>query len=157
MAELRCAVEFRADEARRGPGRLYGQLLAYGVRAEDRAELFEPGSLRWPKDGVILNRQHSRSAPIARFTPEVRGAALIADIMLPDTSAGRDAAQEVRGGLFRGLSVEFIAEEQEVRDGIRRIQRAELRGAALVDSPSYPGSLEIRAVGAWRRRRRLWL
>ena len=67
--EIRCAVELRADETRQGPGRLVGRILRYGERAIDRAELFERGALSWPDDGVVLNRQHARGAPIMRVLP----------------------------------------------------------------------------------------
>ena len=46
--EIRCSIECREDEARRGPGRLVGRILTYGERAIDRAELFERGALSWP-------------------------------------------------------------------------------------------------------------
>ena len=67
--EIRCSVELRADETRQGPGRLVGRIVRYGERALDRAELFEPGSLTWPADGVVLSRQHVRGAPIMRVIP----------------------------------------------------------------------------------------
>ena len=94
--EIRCAIECREDDTRQGPGRLVGTVLTYGQRAKDRAELFEPGALTWPADGVVLNRQHARGAPIMRVIPEVRGEAIVIDQALPDTTAGRDAAAEVR-------------------------------------------------------------
>ena len=34
--EIRCAIECREDETRRGPGRLVGRILTYGERALDR-------------------------------------------------------------------------------------------------------------------------
>ena len=116
-------IELRAaDEARPGPGRLFGTLLTYGERAADRPEVFEPGSLTWPADGVVLRRQHVRAAPIARVVPEVRGGAVVIDQSLPDTAAGRDAAAEVRAGLFRGLSIEFHADSvRHDAAGVRRI------------------------------------
>ena len=150
-------IELRAaDEARPGPGRLYGTLLTYGERAADRAEVFEPGSLSWPDDGVVLRRQHVRAAPIMRAVPEVRGGAIVFDAALPDTAAGRDAAAEVRAGLFRGLSIEFKADrEQRDAGGVRHILAGRLVGAGLVDSPSYAGShVEVRGR---KGRRRLWL
>ena len=79
-----------------GPGRLFGVLMEYGKRARDRAELFEAGSLTWPEDGVIVNRQHTRAAPILRVVPIVDGDKVRIDAPLPDTSAGRDAAAEIR-------------------------------------------------------------
>ena len=155
--EVRCiAVEFREDETRQSPGRLVGTVLRYGERASDRAEVFEAGALSWPDDGVVLNRQHERRAPIMRFRPEVRDGAVVVDVPLPDTAAGRDTAREVREGLFRGLSVEFKAIRQTFTNGVRRIQEAALMGVGLVDSPSYAGSLaEVRERRT--RGRRVWL
>ena len=143
MDEIRFAVELRDDE-QRGPGRLSGRLIRYGERARDRAELFEPDSLRWPKDGIVLNRQHERRSPILRFTPVVDGNEVRIDALLPDTTSGRDAAAEIRSGLFRGLSIEFKAVRERFAGGVRRIREAVLKGAALVDAPSYATTVEIR-------------
>ena len=157
--EIRCAVEFREDTDRTGPGRLVGTVLTYGQRAKDRPELFEPGALTWPADGVVLNRQHARGAPIMRVIPEVRGEAVVIDAPLPDTTAGRDAAAEVRQGLMTGLSVSFQAARQEHRAGVRRIQAATMTAVGLVDSPSYDAPVEVRhsAGGAAPRPETLWL
>ena len=54
-----------------------------------------------------------------------------------------------------GLSVEFRALSEGMRGELREIRRAQLMGAAVVDSPSYEGSLEVRErTGGGRR---LWL
>ena len=153
MDEIRCSVEWREDETRKSPGRLIGTIITYGERASDRAEVFEPDSLTWDAAGIVVNRQHNRAQPIMRVTPELRGSALVVDQPLPDTSAGRDAAREVREKLFTGLSVEFRAVRQAYRNGVRFIQEAGLFAVALVDSPSYSGSVaEVRGkrVRWWR-------
>ena len=134
MDEIRCKVEIRESE---GKPRLVGVLLPFNERAQDRAELFESGSVSWPEDGLTLRRQHNRSQPILNFLPvEVEGR-LTVDAPLPDTVAGRDAAAEIRGGLFKGLSIEFRAVRERFVGGVRRISEAVLTGAGLVDSPSY--------------------
>ena len=157
MDEIRLAVEIREDEGRLGPGRLFGIVMPYGKRASDRPELFETGSLKWPEDGIVLNRQHSRKSPIMRVIPTVEGDEVRIDQRLPDTQAGRDAAAEIRQGLFRGLSVEFVALRESVAGGIRRISSAMLRAVALVDSPSYSAAaVEVRAKPR-QKRRRVWL
>ena len=85
-----------------------------------------------------------------RVVPIERDGAVILDAPLPDTTAGRDAAREMRAGLFTGLSVEFRAALTRHVAGIRRVKRAMLTGAGLVFNPSYPGSaVEVRG----RRRR----
>ena len=159
--EIRCAIEVREDETRGGPGRLVGTLMVYGKQARDRREVFEAGSLKWDeKAGVVLNRQHSRAAPIMRVLPITEGNVVRIDAALPDTSAGRDAAREIRGApgsppLFRGLSVEFRDVKQTIVGGCRRITSAVLTGAAIVDAPSYAAaSVEVRAK---QKRRQVWL
>ena len=153
MDEVRCALEFRADESRESPGRLVGTLLTYGERAGDRAEVFEAGSLIWTSDGVVLNRAHSDASPIMRVVPEVRGEEVVIDSALPNTTAGRDAAEELRTGLLKGLSVEFRAIRQTYRNGVRIIQEAMLGGAGLVTSPAYQGSTaEVRKEKGRARR-----
>ena len=152
--EIRCAIELRAEGD--SPGRLVGTLLVYGERASDRAEVFEPHALTWPAGGVVLRRQHVREAPIMRATPIERDGAVVFDEPIPDTAAGRDAAEEIRSGLFTGLSVEFQASAQRYVASERRISAAVLTGAGLVDSPSFSGSsVELRHGG--RRRRAVWL
>ena len=117
--------------------------------------MFEANSLTWDPAGIVVNRQHSRTAPIMRVVPEVRGRAVVIDAPLPDTAAGRDAAREVREGLFRGLSIEFKAVRQAYRAGVRYIQEAGLWAVGLVDTPSYAGSTaEVRGK---KPRARIWL
>ena len=45
--ELRCKIEYRADDSRQSPGRIVGTLMTYGERAADRPEVFAADSLRW--------------------------------------------------------------------------------------------------------------
>ena len=156
MDEIRFAVECRADETRQSPGRIVGTLMEYETRAGDRPELFAAGALSWPDGGIVLNEQHNRQAAIMRFEPEVRDGAVVIDAALPDTQRGRDAATMIRNGTFRGLSVEFRATSEGVRNGVREIRAARLAGAALVDDPSYPASrVEVRERTAARPR--VWL
>lgn len=155
MDEIRCAIEFRADESRQSPGRIVGTLIEYGKRASDRAELFTDGALSWEDRGVILNEQHNRQAPIMRFTPTVEGRQVKIDAALPDTQRGRDIATMVRNGTMTGLSIEFRATSEGRAGGVREVRAARLMGAAVVDSPSYQGALEVREGG--KRGIRVWL
>ena len=160
MNEIRCKIELRADDTRQSPGRIVGELLTYGTRALDRAELFTPGSLHWPENGVILNEQHERSQPILRFTPEVVGNAVRIDAPLPDTQRGRDAAVMIRNGTMTGLSIEFRSEDESMSGDVREIRRASLAAAALVDAGAYGGGVEVRFKGRDNNRPQLgtlWL
>ena len=155
MDEIRCSIELRADESRQSPGRIVGTLITYGKCALDRPEVFAPGALQWPADGIILNMQHDRQAPIMRFTPELAGDELRIDAALPDTQRGRDAAVMVRNGTFTGLSIEFRSKSEGRSAGVRQIRKAHLAAAALVDSPSHASTVEVRAKPSTRRR--VWL
>ena len=53
MDEIRCKIELREDEGE--PARLVGTLLPYGVQAQDRREVFEPGSLKWDAGGIMVS------------------------------------------------------------------------------------------------------
>ena len=145
METLDFEVRFEADPTNQSPGRLTGTLIAYETRANDRPELFTTGALHWPDSGIIINQMHDRNRPIVRAIPfESKGAVMI-DVALPNTTAGRDAAENVRQGVFTGLSVEFRAEAEGRRGPLREIRRALLGAAGLVDSASYKGSaVEIR-------------
>ena len=129
--------------------------MPYEQRALDRPEMFARGALSWPAGGVVLREQHNRSAPITRFEPIDAGGEVRVSIPLPYTARGRDAAELVRNGTYRGLSVEFRAEAEEMRGGLRVVTRAVLTGAGLVDDPSYKAPVELRGRG--ERRRGLWL
>ena len=159
MREIRCKIEWRADDERTSPGRLRGVLMAYGSPANDRPERFADGALSWEERGVILNVQHDRTQPIVRFVPSVEigpPSTVRVDVALPDTSRGRDTATLVRNGTLTGLSVEFQALEEGERGGVREIRKAKLLAAGLVDDPSYKESaVEVRGRGAGRRR--YWL
>ena len=138
-----------------GRGSYLGCYMPYGQRASDRPEMFEAGSLRWPADGVLLREMHDRQRPLARFIPEATDTEVRVKIALPDTTAGRDAATNVRAGVLKGLSVEFRAIRETMRAGVRVIQSAVLTGAGLVDFGAYAAAtVEARAKG---KRRRLWL
>ena len=158
MDEIRCAIKVGNDRSRTSPGRIVGELITYGQRAKDRPEVFEAGALSWDASGIVLNRMHRRKSPITRFVPEARDGKVLINARLPDTQAGRDAAQEIRSGLFTGLSIEFRALAEGVSGGVRHIRKAMLGGAALVDSPSYSTTVEVRSKGrATARRALLWL
>ena len=146
----RRAFEFRQTEA----GTLEGVVIPYGVPSPIAGvftEEFRAGAMRYGA-GVLVNRQHDRSRPLARLgygLALVDGKdALRASLTLPDTVDGRDVRELVKAGVLRGFSAEFkaIAEDWPAPDQ-RIITAAELGGLAVVDDPAHSGSIieEVRA------------
>ena len=154
-----CEIRMAEDPDGASPGRLTGVLMPYGAKASDRAEIFELGALEWEPAGVLVRRQHDRSSPIVKVVPYLDGNDLKIDAPLPNSTAGRDTAEELRSGILTSLSVEFHATKDTRRNGLRVIQKAMLGGAGLVDYPSYMGAkAELRAkTDVQRRIARLWL
>ena len=98
---------------------------------------------------VILNRQHSRSMPLARtggggLTIQDSPTELSLQADLPDTATGREALTLVRSGVLRGFSIEFRAIREYVRNQVLHVGQASLVGIALVDRPAYPDSQVFR-------------
>ena len=147
MENLLVPLEYRQDSSRESPGLLAGVLMLYGTKAKDREELFEQDAFHWDASGIVVREQHNRQAPILRTQPYLEGRELRINAPLLNTTRGRDIAEAMKGPtpLFSGLSVEFRAEKETRRNGVRVISKAYLGGAGLVDSPSYKHSLvEVR-------------
>ena len=162
MDRLLCEIRYESDDSRLSPGRLVGTLLTYEERARDRAELFTRGAMRWPEIGVVINLMHDRQQPLLRVFPKLDGDALTVDAALPDTQRGRDVAADMRqeNPLYTGLSVEFRAEQEGRRGGLREIRRAYMPSAGLVDRGAYAGStVEVRSESGLilPRAESLWL
>ena len=150
IREIRAALEIRADES--SPGRLVGTLIEVGRVAGDRREVFTPGSVQWPANGVRLPAEH-RGRQVMRFVPKVEGSEIRIDHPLPDTALGREIAAEIRGGRKAGMSVEFYSTDAAQVSGLREVRGALVDAVAVVESPAYrQARVEIRA-----RRRRVWL
>ena len=159
---LSFAVEFRTDDSRESPGRLFGVLMKYGTLAKSRAERFAAGAFTWPEAGIPLNCQHERRNAFMRTVPVASGDTVIIDAPLPDTSRGRDIAVEMRSEqpLYSGMSAEFVVREQRFESGLRIITRADLVGAALDTSPDYDAPISVRTeagLSVVRREALLWL
>ena len=136
--------ELRYDEDKRI---VSGTAMRYGDVAElpwGEKERFEPGAFGDIGD-VLLNVQHDRSMPLARTTggtltlSDMAGA-LTVEATLPDTTIANDAIANIRAGILRGLSVEFIPHTTGVEDDVIVVSKAELRGIGVVDRPAYPAS-----------------
>ena len=146
MDELIFEIRQAEDPTRESPGRLVGTLLRYEELASDRHEVFARGALTWPADGILINEQHNRQAPILRAVPYVDGDEVKIDAPVPNTARGRDCITNIRAGVWGGLSIEFHSRSEGRRGKLREIRSAYLGAAALVDAGSYAGSkVEVRA------------
>lgn len=125
-----------------------GVLMRYGAvgQGPHGPEVFLPGSFGdLSQDSILLNVQHDRSRPLAR-TPQTMllndsTSMLTLVAKPPPTQEVMDARLMVQAGILQGLSIEFNAREQEHRNGVRIISKAELVGCALVDRGAYPDSI----------------
>ena len=145
-------VELRFD----GQNVIEGTLMRYGDTATlpwNEKERFEAGAFGTDvaSQDLSLNIQHMRDQKIARtggagltFTDSVSALDLRAELDVEDPDAQR-ALRKVKKGIIRGLSIEFMPLKERL-EGTQAtgyttvIERAELRGAGLVDSPAYPQS-----------------
>ena len=114
-------------------------------RTGGRAEVFAPGAVVWPADGVAVRTEH-RGAEHGRGVP-VREADGSIRLSVPATPPLFAAVQGGR----RFASIEFHAlTEVRTAGGVREIQRALVDGVALVDSPEYVQTrAEVRERAPW--------
>ena len=158
---LSLTAERRLSELRQEGRTLSGVLLRYGDTAALPwgRERFEPGAFGdVSRADVILNSHHEKSRPLARTNGggleliDTREALKIR-AKLPPTQDGLDTVALILGGVLRGLSLEFSAVAERMEGDTRVIERAELRGLAVVDRPAYSDSL-VQARAEIRRRGR---
>ena len=147
---LHCGIELR--EAADSPGRIVGTIIQAGRVASDRREVFVPGAVQWPSNGIRLLAEH-RGRMVMRAEPIVDRSEIRIDARLPDTEIGREVAAEIRAGRKRGMSIEFVSTNEARVSGVREIRGALVDAAAVVASPAYTQArVEVRQRG-----RRAWL
>ena len=142
-------IEFRQEQ----DGVISGTVLRYGDTAHigrSFHERFLPGSVHY--DDVVLNLLHDRQQPVSRIGAGLELSdnpdGLTLRSILPNTVHGRHAKELIDANIIRGLSAEFISQDESYDRGMRVIKKAELLGVALVDRPAYPSSLlDVRS--AW--------
>ena len=144
-------VEVRESDKLGYEPTLRGVMLTEGRAASGgRAELFAPGSVSWPHDGVNILLEH-------RGKVEARGQVVRErDGRLTISSRATGAIRAAVASGKRFMSVEFRSiEERTTKGGVRELLRAVVDAAALVSHPEFDSTLaEVRKSAP---RRRLWL
>ena len=132
-------------EIREEGGDLHGVIVQEGRAASGgRAEVFAPGAVTWPADGVAILTEHladpeTRAYPHRDAMGRIKVRAKATDAIKRAIAAGK-----------RFMSVEFRAlEERQTPGGVREILRAYVEAAALVSNPEYDSTAaEVRSKAA---------
>ena len=148
----RVAFEVEVREATRAgyEPTLHGVMLTEGRAASGgRAEVFAPGSVTWPHDGVAVLTEHRGKVETHAQVVRQR------DGRLTLTARATDAIQQVVEAGRKFMSIEFRSlQERTTKGGVREVLRAFVDAAALVSAPEYDTTAaEVRS----RRARRVWL
>ena len=137
-------------EIREAGGELHGTILTEGRAASGgRAEVFAPGSVTWPAQGIGILVEHGGQAETRAFPHRAPNGELNV------RARATDAIRAAIGAGKSYMSVEFVGvEERTTAGGVREILSAYVMAAALVDSPEYDTTrAEVRA----KRRGRWWM
>ena len=157
-------MERRYVEVRSEGSRVSGVALRYGDTARlapGLEERFEPGAFGPLHDAdVMCSLHHRRDQPLGRTNGgglelEDDAVALRFALSLEGDSLWlQEARAQLKRGLLRGASVEFVPEKQRMVAGTRVIESATLYGFSLVDRPAYPDSLLEELRAHWPREAR---
>ena len=149
--QQRCVTlecELRAEE---GDSRVVrGVAVRYGDKARiwDYTEKIRAGALKLPSKASNLTIQHDRAMPVGLLEYEDGDDALRISSDIATGPRGDQALADIRAGLLRGLSIEFMPRNDVVDSKKKEIEitDAELFRVSLVDDPAYPKSKLKRAA-----------
>ena len=146
-------IETRLSELRIDGSRVSGILMPYGEISPEYRELFQAGAFGISAIGKLpINLQHDPRVIVGEGELTDGRDALRVSLDVP---AGYRAL--VARGALTGFSVEFMAtKETRSGEGVRVVEEAELRGAALVDRGAYIGA-RAEARASQPRSRKVWL
>ena len=118
------------------------------TRVEGQRERFAPGAATSSGEAV-LNVGHDAGRLLARepqtLAFEARDSGLFVKATLPATREADDLLELIHAGVYRGLSVEFVAHHERHTGGVRELTRATVFGLAVVHRAAYPDTtLDVR-------------
>ena len=149
-----CEVEIR-ETAGRDP-MLHATILTEGRAASGgRAEVFAPGAVQWPSDGVGIAVGHRGETETRGYPVRQR------DGRLTVTARATESIKRAVEAGAKYMSVEFNADkERRTQGGVREVLQAMVMRAALVENPEYDTTAaEVRSQkdDELRRRVMIWL
>lgn len=129
---MRRTFEVEVRESR-GRKRLSGTMVTEGRAASGgRREVFAPGSVSWPVEGVGVSVGHYAAVEIRAQAMRQR------DGKITLSGDATDAVERAIEGGARYMSVEFVTiRERTTKGGVREILEAFVPRAALVRNPEY--------------------
>ena len=154
QVQQRCLTE--DCELRAGAGDDSRIVSGIAVRYGDKAKLWgwtetiRAGALKLPIRASNLTMQHDRSLPVGLLEFEDSPKELRFTSELPAGMRQDQALEDIRSGLLRGASIEFIPEDDIVDSKKETIEITDARvlRLSLVDDGAYPKSkIKARACG----------
>ncbi|HUU96344.1 MAG TPA: HK97 family phage prohead protease [Phycisphaerae bacterium] len=158
-------LEVRADEG--GAPKIVGYAAVFDKLSDDLGgfrEKIAPGaftrSLKEKADVRALV-DHDSSRILGRtksgtLTLSEDKSGLLAEIVPPDTTAGRDAMESIKRGDIDGMSFAFTtrqdAWEYDDDGDLRTLEDVDLRDVSVVTYPAYPDtSVAVRSRDIWKK------
>ena len=159
-------VPFEVRQNEEGQTVVEGTVIRYGDVADIAGWFTEEFRAGWVKNSselMIANRMHNRDQPLATSELGLKitdnSERMTAEVTLPDTTYGRDAATEVDLGLLRGMSLEFLVsmDEYDYKKDHRVVVEARMFGFGIIDRPAYPDSVaQVKRAQEYRQHYGLW-
>ena len=138
-------IEIRETENREPS--LFGTILTEGRAASERRELFAPGSVQWPSDGVEIAPGHFMPSEARAHPVRQR------DGRLTISARATDALRKAVESGAKYMSVEFHAlREKRTKGDIREILSALVVRAVVTKTPEFDTTAaEVRSKKQGRR------
>jgi len=160
--------ELRIDSGEAGKTTITGLAVPYGKKSSELwgfREIIAPGAFRKTLEGstdVRADVEHDRNIKLARrksgtltLTDGPKGLRVAID--LPNTTVGRDTAEEVRAGLLDGMSIGMIVKGESYEGSdpniVRTVTAADLTAVTLTQFPAYPqtaGTVALRSLAQYK-------
>lgn len=105
-------------------------------------EIIAAGALSWTGNTVPVHLDHTMSAAsvIGRARPAYEGRRLMVDVTLASTADAQLVRQKVADGVLDSVSIVFLGQKWENREGVRTCVKGELLAVDVVSVPAQPNA-----------------